>query len=212
MHKDVISKWCDALVIMICPICPHWAEKMWKQMDKQGFAVNAAWPIADEEDKILSRQAKFLRDALKSFRTTVGKAKKSFNESTVLVTDSYPEWKANILVWMQSVYDNGFPNDFMAQLKNWSGANISDKKLIKLAMQFASFTKKEVEEVGPAVMDTTLPFDQRSILEESVAYLKSQLNLENVNVIRIDDTDESSHVPDRTKDNVVPGKAVLWLH
>lgn len=212
MHKDVISKWCEALVIMICPICPHWSEKMWKQMGKNGFAVKTSWPVADEEDKILSRQAKFLRDALKSFRATVGKAKKVSDHSSVLVTDAYPEWKAKVLLWMQSIYHNGFPEDFMAQLKNWGNENVSDNKLIKLVMQFASFTKKEVEEVGPAVMDTTLPFDQKSILEESVAYLKCQLNLEHVDVIRLDDADASSHVPERTRENVVPGKALLWLH
>jgi leucyl-tRNA synthetase len=24
MHKDVIQKWAEALMILICPICPHW--------------------------------------------------------------------------------------------------------------------------------------------------------------------------------------------
>ncbi len=24
MHKDVIRKWAEAVVILICPICPHW--------------------------------------------------------------------------------------------------------------------------------------------------------------------------------------------
>jgi leucyl-tRNA synthetase len=24
MHKDVVKKWCEGLVILICPICPHW--------------------------------------------------------------------------------------------------------------------------------------------------------------------------------------------
>jgi leucyl-tRNA synthetase len=24
MHKEVVRKWADSLVIMICPVCPHW--------------------------------------------------------------------------------------------------------------------------------------------------------------------------------------------
>merc|ERR1712008_510879 len=34
MHRDVITRWAEALVVMICPICPHWSEKMWSAMGK----------------------------------------------------------------------------------------------------------------------------------------------------------------------------------
>ncbi|EJK66149.1 hypothetical protein THAOC_12941, partial [Thalassiosira oceanica] len=49
---------------------------MWRTLGKEGLAVRAPWPVVDEEDKLLTRQAKFLRDALKTFRTATGKAKK----------------------------------------------------------------------------------------------------------------------------------------
>lgn len=209
MHKDVITKWCESIVILICPICPHWSEKVWKQIGKEGYAVKAPWPVAGEEDKILSRQAKFLRDNLKSFRQQIGKAKKGWKKVSILVSDSYPEWKVNVLLMMQETYDNGFPADFMKQLKVWS-KDLPDKKLIKNTMQFASFTKREVEDVGPVAMETSLPFDQQSIFDESAAYLKSQLNLEEINVIKIDG-DEASDVPDRLKESVVPGKAHLFF-
>ena len=172
MHKEAIVKWCESIVIMICPICPHWSEKLWKQVGKEGYAVKALWPVAGKEDKLLSRQAKFLRDNLKNFRQHAGKAKKGWTKSTILVTDSYPEWKVNVLLMMQEKYDNGFPADFMKQLKVWC-KDLPDKKLIKNTMQFASFTKREVEDVGPVAMETSLPFDQKAILEQSTAYLKS---------------------------------------
>ena len=210
MHKDVIQKWCEALCIMICPICPHWSEKVWKGMGKEGYAVKAPWPAAGDEDKVLTRQVKFLRDSLKSFRAQTGKAKKGWKEVSVLVTDSYPDWKVNTLKWMQEKYDDGFAPDFMKELKKWTGS-LSDKKLIKFTMQFASFTKKEVEDVGPSAMDLELPFDQASIIEESKAYLKSQLNIEEFNVIKLDGTEASASVPDRISQNVVPGKAYLWF-
>jgi hypothetical protein len=111
----------------------------------------------------------------------------------------------------QDKYDNGFPADFMKQLKVWC-KDLPDKKLIKNAMQFASFTKREVEDVGPVAMETALPFDQKAILEESVAYLKSQLYLKDIDVVKTDDAEANADVPDRLKENVVPGKAHLWFH
>mmetsp|Transcript_20477 Transcript_20477/g.30765 ORF Transcript_20477/g.30765 Transcript_20477/m.30765 type:complete len:273 (+) Transcript_20477:220-1038(+) len=209
MHEKAIKKWCEALCIMICPICPHWAEKLWKGMGKDGYAVKAPWPVADDEDKILTRQAKFLRDSLKFFRAQAGKAKKGWNQVSVLVIDSYPDWKVNTLKFMQEQYDDGFPADFMKKLKSWT-SGLPDKKLIKFTMQFASFTKKEVEDVGPTAMDLSLPFDQKSIIDESANYIKSQLNLEQIDVIKLDDAG-GADVPDRIRDNVVPGKAYLWF-
>jgi len=211
MHKEAIVKWCESIVIMICPICPHWSEKLWKQVGKEGYAVKALWPVAGQEDKLLSRQAKFLRDNLKNFRQHAGKAKKGWTKSTILVTDSYPEWKVNVLLMMQEKYDNGFPADFMKQLKVWC-KDLPDKKLIKNTMQFASFTKREVEDVGPVAMETSLPFDQKAILEQSTAYLKCQLNFKEIDIVKTDDAEACADAPDRLKEGVVPGKASLWFH
>lgn len=210
MHEKVVKKWCEALCIMICPICPHWSEKVWRNMGKEGYAVKAPWPVADEEDKLLTRQVKFLRDSLKNFRAQCGKAKKGWKDVSILVTDSYPEWKLNTLKWLQEKYDDGFPADLMKQLKSWT-KNLPDKKLIKLTMQFASFTKKEVEDVGPTAMDLVLPFDQKSVLMGSEGYIKAQLNLNEIDVRKLDEPDTAAIVPDRVKENVVPGKAILWF-
>jgi leucyl-tRNA synthetase len=179
-------------------------------MGKEGYAVKAPWPVADEEDKILTRQSKFLRDSLKNFRAQCGKAKKGWKEVSILVTDSYPDWKLSTLQWMQEKYNNGFPADFMQQLKKLT-SELPDKKLIKFTMQFASFTKKEVEDVGPTAMDLVLPFDQKAVFEESTNYIKSQLKIEAFDIIKLEDDETGASVPDRVKDNVVPGKAYLWF-
>lgn len=210
MHEAATRKWCEALCIMICPICPHWSEKVWKGMGKEGYAVKAPWPVGDDEDKLLTRQVKFLRDSLKSFRAQCGKAKKGWKQVSVLLTDSYPAWKLDTLTWMQEKYDDGFPSDFMKQLKKWT-SELPDKKMIKLTMQFAAFAKKEVDDVGPTAMDLVLPFDQKSVIMGSENYLKSQLNIEEIDLIKLDDSEASASVPDRIKENVTPGKAYLWF-
>jgi leucyl-tRNA synthetase len=191
------------------------SEKVWKSIGKSGLAVKARWPEGIEVNKLLTRQAKFLRDSLKNFRALVGKAKKGAEKSTILVTDSYPSFKVTALLWMQEKYDAdaGFPATFMKDLKDWTGETISDKKLIKVVMQFVSFMKKEVEDVGAAAMETSLPFDQMEILKGSEQYIKTQLNLKDLTFINVGSGDDKTagEVPDRVVDNVTPGKPYLWL-
>eukprot|EP00578_Thalassiosira_sp_NH16_P016934 CAMPEP_0181125480 /NCGR_PEP_ID=MMETSP1071-20121207/27075_1 /TAXON_ID=35127 /ORGANISM="Thalassiosira sp., Strain NH16" /LENGTH=1112 /DNA_ID=CAMNT_0023210931 /DNA_START=116 /DNA_END=3451 /DNA_ORIENTATION=+ len=211
MHEGVVRKWIESLIILICTICPHWSETLWKDLGKEGLAVRAPWPTVSEENKLLTRQAKFLRDSLKNFRTTAGKAKKGWKTATILVAKDYPQWKIDALIWMQSMYDKdsaSFPNTFMKDLKGWTSTNVSDKKKIKLTMQFVSFMKREVDDVGEMGMDIKCPFDQIAILNESLAYIKAQLNLEELNVGSVDDSDLA--VPERTSQNVSPGKPVMW--
>ena len=182
---------------------------MWRTLGKEGLAVRAPWPIVGEEDKLLTRQAKFLRDALKTFRTATGKAKKGWKTATILVANDYPPWKIDALLWMQSKYNGGFQDaTFMKDLKTWSAENVSDKKKVKLTMQFVSFMKREVEDVGEMGMDTTCSFDQSAILNESIAYIKSQLSIEELSIAKVEDAES---VPDKISQNVTPGKPALWL-
>ena len=189
------------------------SEKLWKSLGKEGLAVKAPWPTAEEEDKLLTREAAFLRSALKIFRAQAGKAKKGCTTASILVTDSYPQWKVDALLWMQEQYNAAgktFPPSFMGDLKKWTASSMSDKKTIKFVMQFVSYTKKEVEDVGEMAMDVKLPFDQMTILEGSEGYIKSQLNLEAVDFVKLEG--DVSSVPDRVVENVTPGKPYLWMH
>lgn len=219
MHMDKIRRWAETIVILICPVCPHWAENMWThKLHKTGLAVKAPWPSSDKaEDKLLTRKASFLRDSLKSFRATVDKAKKKTTSVTIVVSDSYPQWKKDTLLWMHDQYnddDGGFQNSsFMKDLKTWSATapHAKDKKMVKFTMQFASWMKREVEEVGPMAMDVKMPFDQADIMTQSQKYLLSQLKMETITVINLDTAEDTSMVPAKMKENVSPGKPSLFM-
>lgn len=181
---------------------------VWKKLGKGGAAVHAPWPVAGEEDKILTRQAKLLRDSLKQFRTQVGKAKKGWEKASIVYTDEYPQWKVDVLTWMKTQYNGEFANTFMKDLKGWTGKNLTDKKMIKFAMQFASFRKKEVEDVGESAMDIKLPFDEKELFGVSIAYMKSQLNLPDLDIVKLSEIEGT--MP-KNADNIEPGKPTLWL-
>jgi len=186
----------------------------WKKLGKEGHAIKAPWPLAEEEDKILTRQSKFLQESLKKFRAQAGKAKKGCEKASVLVRDTYPQWKVAVLTFMQESYspDAGFAKSFMGDLKKWASTNVQDKKLMKNTMQFASFIKNEVQEVGSMAMDIHLPFDQKTILEECRRHIEVQVNASAVDIINLDADEESaSSVPENKKDIAEPGKPYLWL-
>ena len=187
---------------------------MWKAVGKEGLAVKAPWPKTEEEDKLLTRQAKFLRDSLKDFRAKQGKAKKGATKASIVVTSNYPEWKVNALLWMHEQYStetNSFAATIMKDLKGWAPKNVPEKSMVKLVMQFVSFVKKEVEDVGPAAMETTLPFDQTEIMSGSMAYIKRQLGLEEIDIINLDDAEAAKTVQDKIQENTNPGKPYLWI-
>lgn len=183
---------------------------VWKKLGKEGFAVKAPWPSADVEDKLLTRQAKFLRDSLKSFRGLAGKAKKGWKTASIVVADNYPQWKIDTLLWMQEQFseESGFTATFMKDLKTWTGQNVSDKKMIKFTMQFASFMRNEAGDVGKVALDTQLPFDQADIMAGSMQYLKSQLNLSEVDILKVE---SAEGIPGRIMDQITPGKPYLWM-
>jgi hypothetical protein len=97
----------------------------------------------------------------------------------------------------------------MKDMKKWSAENAPDKKMIKDVMQFASFMKDEANDVGAIALDLELPFDQCAILEDTIPYLKAQLDLPNLDVV---DLDKAEGIPDRVVSNVAPGRPYLWMH
>lgn len=181
-------------------------------MGGTGLAVQAPWPKADEEDKILTRQAKFLRDCLRDFRAAAGKCKKSFSKASIVVSDTFPEWKVNVLVWMQDHVnpDTGFQSTFMKDLKEWTSKNVADKKLLKNTMQFASFVKDEVNDVGQSALDVQMTFDQKDLLREVKEYVMKQLNVSDLDVIKVG-SEEAVDIPGNITENSTPGKPSLWL-
>ena len=58
-------------------------------------------------------------------------------------------------------------------------------------------------------MDVQLPFDQKEILEQALMYVKAQLVIPEIDILKIDE-EEGAGVPDKFKENVTPGKPSLW--
>jgi len=210
MKKSLANKWMNHLALLMTPITPHWSETVWALLGNTTFIVKEKYPDFAAEDKVLSRKTKFLMSTLKSARQTVSKAKAKPTEAWFVVVDEYSQWRKEALIWMHGQHSDGaFTSTFMADLKKWVGT-LEDKKNVKNVMQFASFVKKEVEDVGESAMELTMPYDQKEILSESKKYIQAQLNLEKFDIVKIGIDELPPGLNEKGLMNCQPGKPLLF--
>lgn len=122
MNHDLLWRFMDIQTRLLVPICPHYAEHVWKEILKRdGFVVKAGWPIAELPDQTLKMANKYLQDSIVAFRKLLQKqsasSKKSKKEASlkkeekkptiglIYVTEKYDGWKSDCLKILQSKYD-----------------------------------------------------------------------------------------------------------
>lgn len=91
-----------------------------------------------------------------------------------------------------------FPDnrDIMTRMKELPEIKSAMKKL----MPFVQHVKECVERDGPSALETTLPFDERQVLEENNAFLSKALELVSVEI------KPSSEADKRVQEDCAPGK------
>ncbi|RRT66702.1 hypothetical protein B296_00039985 [Ensete ventricosum] len=65
MNHKLLWRFMDVQTRLMTPICPHYAEHVWKNiLKKDGFVVNAGWPLYDAPDPTLKIANKYLQDSI----------------------------------------------------------------------------------------------------------------------------------------------------
>ncbi|GLJ16023.1 hypothetical protein SUGI_0265820 [Cryptomeria japonica] len=209
MNRDLLWRFMDIQTRLITPLCPHYAEHVWKEvLKKDGFAVRSGWPTAESPDLTLQRANKYLQDTIVSMRKLLQKqmsapkkAKKGTTNSAkeseelkpsvglLYVAEEYKDWKATCLGILQDKYDRNSRSfapdqEILAALKKSPIGNRSDfKQVLKQCMPFLKFKKDETLAVGPQALDAKLPFGEIQVLLENVDLIKRQIGLEELEVL-----------------------------
>ncbi|XP_042013598.1 leucine--tRNA ligase, cytoplasmic-like [Salvia splendens] len=210
MNRDLLWRFMDVQTRLIAPICPHYAEYVWKELlKKDGYVVKAGWPKADAPDLTLKKANKYLQDSIVSMRKLMqkqasgskkGKASAPAvqNKPTVcllFVNEQYDGWKEECLNILQRKYDAATGNfapdqEILAELqKSEVGQSGNFKQIQKLCMPFLRFKKDEVKAVGVHALDLKLPFGEIEVLRENLELIQRQLGLERVEVLSAADAD-----------------------
>ena len=205
MNRDLLWRFMDVQTRLMTPICPHFAEYVWKELLRnEGFVVKAGWPEADTLDLTLKLANKYLQDSIVSMRKLLQKqvsgpkrADKSISSSAenrptvglIYMAEQYDGWKAECLKILQSKFNtetSSFAPDqeiLEALQQSEIGQEGNFKETQKLCMPFLRFKKDEAIAVGHQALDLKLPFGEVEVLGENLELIKRQLGLEEVEVL-----------------------------
>ncbi|CAA0820552.1 Unknown protein [Striga hermonthica] len=207
MNRDLLWRFMDIQTRLIAPICPHYAEHVWKELLKKGgYVVKAGWPEADSPDLTLKKANKYLQDTIVSMRKLLQKqatgskkggktgptnAAQSVKPTTglIFVNEQYDGWKKECLNILKRKFDSATctfapDQEILSELaKSDVGQSGNFKQIQKLCMPFLRFKKDEVKAVGVQALDLKLPFGEIEVLVENVELIKRQLGLEHLEVV-----------------------------
>ncbi|XP_050223511.1 leucine--tRNA ligase, cytoplasmic [Mercurialis annua] len=215
MNRDLVWRYMDVQTRLIAPICPHYAEYVWREiLRKDGFVVNAGWPVAGEPDLTLKAANKYLHDLIDNMRKTLHKqllGSKKPNKGApvttltagkivlfVFVNEEYDGWRAECLRILQSKFDSKnrtFAPDaeIMEALKNSSVGQATDfRQTQKLCMPFLRLKKNETIAIGAQALDLKLPFGEIEVLKENIDLIKRKLEVEEVEILCATNADDVS--------------------
>ncbi|KAA0056774.1 leucine--tRNA ligase [Cucumis melo var. makuwa] len=212
MNRDLVFRFMDVQTRLITPICPHYAEHVWRNMlKKDGFVVNAGWPSADSPDLTLKSANKYLQDSIVLMRKLLQKqllgSKKGNKKGTpvttviedkkltglIYVNEQFDGWKAECLRILQSKFDStkrtfAPDSEIMEALQKSSVGQAADfRQTQKLCMPFLRFKKDEAVSLGVQALDLRLPFGEMDVLNENLELIRRQIGLEEVQVLRVSD-------------------------
>jgi leucyl-tRNA synthetase len=214
MNYDLACRFMDVQTRLITPICPHYAEYVWRTLLKMnGFVVKAGWPVADAPDLTLKSANKYLQDSIVLMRKLLQKqilgskkAKKNDSPVTLLteanrltgliyVNEQFHGWKADCLMILQSKFDSKTgtfapDEEILEALKNSSvGQDADFKQTQQLYRPFLRFKKDEAVALGVQALDLRLPFGEIEVLQENLDLIKRQLGLDEVEILSATDPD-----------------------
>ncbi|XP_065870088.1 leucine--tRNA ligase, cytoplasmic-like [Euphorbia lathyris] len=211
MNRLLVQRFMEVQTLLITPICPHYAEFVWRDiLQKPGFVIKAGWPAADSPDLTLKAANKYLQDSIVLMRKLLQKQmvgskkgnKKGAPVATtteeklsglIYVNEQFDGWKAECLKILQSKFNHvnrSFASDgeIMEALKNSSvGQATNFKQTQKLCMPFLRFKKDEAISIGAQALDLKLSFGEIEVFTENLDLIKRQIGLEEVEVLSMSD-------------------------
>ena len=212
-NRDLVWRFMDVQTRLIAPICPHYAEFIWRELlKKDGFVVNAGWPTADAPDLTLKSANKYLQDSIVLMRKLLQKqlsgskkgnkkgppaASVTENKVTglIYVNEQFDGLEADCLSILQNKFNRDTrtfaPDSEILQALQQSsvGQSSNYKQIQKRCMPFLRFKKEEAIALGPQALDLRLPFGEIEVLKENLDLIKRQIGLEDVEILSAADVD-----------------------
>lgn len=210
MRKDLIFKFIETQVLILCPICPHISEHIWTLLGKEGSIMHAQWPTKEKLDEKLLKSSAYFMDAVHKFRLRLKTFlnKKNANNTkpshaVIWIARTFPPWQSAVLNTLQRLFKdkNKLPENKI--IASELGKLPELKKYMKKVMPFAQVMKEKTETQGISALNLFLDFDEMTVLQQNKDYLLSTLELENVSFKYSDESQE------KALEDCCPGEPII---
>lgn len=212
LHKSLTRRFIETQAILLSPICPHITQKIWQLLGNDGFIATASWPEVENVDEELHKVYSYLNDTVHEFRvrlrtyetplrpkkgqTTAPVAPKA-SQATIYVARNFPPWQATICQALQELYieHNGQLPDNKIIASKLSKFDCL-KKYMKKVMPFAELRKQIIHNLGEEAFNLTVSFDEFKVLQDNINYLKSALDVDNISIREVDQSEDLKIIED----------------
>ncbi|CAO3587608.1 unnamed protein product [Absidia cylindrospora] len=217
MHKDLVLRYITNQTLLVAPICPHWAEYVWREvLKKDGLVVDALFPKPTAPvDEVLMAATVYIRRTVKAIRdaeTATQKKKKgkaappTFNPNapkslSIYVATRFPEWQEDCVQALKANYNQATGKFDDVKVREVLGAKgiLKNKK----TMPFVQEQKKMVEKNGFEGLDRALVFNETDILVLAESEIKRNLGFNTVTILKSEDWTEEDA---KNAETAVPGQ------
>ena len=211
MHADVVKRYLEVSILLIAPICSHYAQHLWvltglSEQRSAPFVAHARWPSSEPVDLILSRQSAYLRDinvALrKSYLEQVAKLSKtkakdinkvaqvvdtsSLSHLLIITAPAYPDWQRAVLRRIADLHAVSKPElpprKAVVDAVKFDHVGSADKKKLEQATKFAGSVLEEMALRGEAALELEVPFDESALVVAQMALVVREVPVEERNV------------------------------
>ncbi|CAO3622167.1 unnamed protein product [Cunninghamella echinulata] len=219
MHKDLVLSYIVNQTLLLSPICPHWAEYVWKDvLKKDGLVVDASFPtVSSPVDETLLASIVYVRKTIKAIRDTEANSQKkkkkgkaddiTYNPNEpkslkIFVASKFPEWQEECIAALKANYDaaTGKFDDVKVRQELGAKGLLKNKK----TMPFVQEQKKMVEKSGVEGFDRALPFNEVETLELAKDEIKRNLGFHTVTILKSDGDIDAEDA--RSAEISVPGQ------
>ena len=222
MQIDLVKRFMEVQTLLLAPICPHTCEHIYGEiLKKQGSVTCAGFPSGDVEDAALTAANKYLNDLISNMRKGMAKCTaapkkgpagppKSVKSGTIVVASEFVGWRAVCLNILSELYDakaKSFPPvpEILEKVKGSElAADANFKNVMKMVMPFIKFKMDETALVGASALRLKSIFDEMSVLNENVDFIKRALNVPEVTICLTTDPEAGSKAEEAT-----PGSPVF---
>ena len=198
MNKELILRYIETIALLNSPVIPHFCERVWELLGREGFVVQQSFPKPQPFDQVIIRAKTHLYDTLSELRKSQSKTGKGKKKLRMIVSTTFPPYLTKAFQIIASHFDEEKKvlkvdkKDILNQVYEEPIVKPHKKDLVKLI----PFLLQRLAETGDSsVISCNITFDEVALFNDNKQYILSELNLEDLQLVTFEDPQTAKLTP-----------------